>query len=109
MEAFTVDNLFTLAMLVFLQAVLGFDNLLYISLESKRVAADQRQMVRRLGIGMAIVLRIGLLFAVVAAIDSFQVPFAGVNVEGIAFILIMLVAPIGMFWAGVATSKILGL
>ena len=32
---FTLDNIFTLGMLVLLQAVLGFDNLLYISLESK--------------------------------------------------------------------------
>ena len=39
MEAlFTIENFFTLCMLVLLQAVLGFDNLLYIALESKRVA-----------------------------------------------------------------------
>ena len=30
-----LENIFTLLMLVALQAVLGFDNLLYISLESK--------------------------------------------------------------------------
>lgn len=70
-----MENLFTLAMLVFLQAVLGFDNLLYISLESKRVPLDKQQMVRRLGIGLAIGLRIILLFVVVKAIDSFQTPF----------------------------------
>ena len=33
----TLDALFTRAMLTLLQAVLGFDNLLYISIESKRV------------------------------------------------------------------------
>ena len=31
---FTIDNFITLAMLTLLQAVLGLDNLLYISLES---------------------------------------------------------------------------
>ncbi len=67
--ALSLDNLFTLAMLVFLQAVLGFDNLLYISLESKRVEASKQQMVRRVGVALAIVLRIVLLFAVVKAID----------------------------------------
>ncbi len=37
MEAlFTLENLLTLGMLVMLQAVLGFDNLLYIALESRR-------------------------------------------------------------------------
>ena len=79
----TLDNLFTLAMLVFLQAVLGFDNLLYISLESKRVAEDKRQMVRRVGIALAIVLRIVLLFVVVKAIDSFQTPFADLHWAGV--------------------------
>jgi predicted tellurium resistance membrane protein TerC len=71
----SLDNLFTLLMLVLLQAVLGFDNLLYISIESKRVREDKQQMVRRLGIGLAIFLRIALLFAVVEAIQSFQDPF----------------------------------
>lgn len=33
---FTLENLFTLGMLVALQAVHGFDNLLYIALESQR-------------------------------------------------------------------------
>jgi predicted tellurium resistance membrane protein TerC len=75
MGLLTADNLFTLLMLVLLQAVLGFDNLLYISIESKRVPEDKQQMVRRLGIGLAIVLRIGLLFLVVAAIGAFQEPF----------------------------------
>jgi len=50
---FTIQNLMTLGMLVVLQAVLGFDNLLYVSLESKRVAEDKQQFVRRLGIGLA--------------------------------------------------------
>ena len=72
---FTLENLFTLGMLVFLQAVLGFDNLLYISLESKRVAADKQQYVRRVGIGLAIILRIVLLVVVLQAIDMFQAPF----------------------------------
>ena len=72
---FSIDNLFTLAMLVFLQAVLGFDNLLYISIESKRVPEESQRKVRQIGIGLAIVLRIVLLFVVVKAIDSFQEPF----------------------------------
>lgn len=72
---FSVSGLFTLLMLVLLQAVLGFDNLLYISIESKRVEASQQQRVRRLGIGLAIGLRIALLFVVKGAISSFEEPF----------------------------------
>jgi len=39
-DIFTLDNLITLIFLILLQAVLGFDNFLYISLESKKAPAD---------------------------------------------------------------------
>ena len=45
-DLFTVENLFTLIMLVALQAVLGFDNLLYISIESKRAPEASQRKVR---------------------------------------------------------------
>ncbi len=47
---FTIDNLISLGMLTLLQAVLGFDNLLYISIESKRVAEEEQAYVRKIGI-----------------------------------------------------------
>jgi len=72
---FTLECLFTLLMLVLLQAVLGFDNLLYISLESKRVEENKQGFVRKLGIGLAIFLRIVLLFVVLMAIEKLQSPF----------------------------------
>ena len=65
-------NLTTLGFLVLLQAVLGFDNLLYISLESKHAPAEKRQMVRSWGIGIAIFLRIGLLCFLVYLKDWFE-------------------------------------
>lgn len=67
---FSLMNLGTLLMLILLQAVLGFDNLLYISLESKRAPEDKRKMVRTVGIAVAIILRIGLLFVLVNLIDT---------------------------------------
>ncbi len=69
-ELFTLENLGTLGMLVLLQAVLGFDNLLYISLESKRAPKEKQNYVRKMGIGMAIILRIGLLFLLVNLIEK---------------------------------------
>ena len=66
METLTLDNFITLGMLVLLQAVLGFDNLLYISLESKNAPEDRQPFVRQVGIGMAIVLRIALLYVLTA-------------------------------------------
>jgi predicted tellurium resistance membrane protein TerC len=78
-----IENLLTLAMLVLLQAVLGFDNLLYISLESKRAPADKQSMVRKLGIGIAIFLRIALLFILFNLIKYFQDPILSFNIAGI--------------------------
>ena len=68
--------IFTLLMLVFLQAVLGFDNLLYISLESKKAPEADRKRVRKTGILIAIGLRIVLLFVLISIIDFFQTPFS---------------------------------
>ncbi len=80
---FSFNNLFTLGMLTLLQAVLGFDNLLYISLESKRAPINQQAMVRRFGIGIAIVLRIILLFVLINIIQYFQDPLLEINMNGI--------------------------
>ena len=82
-ELLSLEGLFTLAMLILLQAVLGFDNLLYISIESKRVAVDQQSYVRRLGIAMAIILRIILLFLLISAISYFQFSLFSVHLPGI--------------------------
>lgn len=68
--------IFTLLMLVLLQAVLGFDNLLYISLESKKAKLSEQKRVRKIGILIAIALRIVLLFVLVSIIDFFQDPFS---------------------------------
>lgn len=78
-----IENIFTLLMLILLQAVLGFDNLLYISLESKRAPLEKQKMVRTTGIGIAIGLRIVLLYILVNLIDYFQDPFVHVDWEGI--------------------------
>lgn len=72
LEILTIDNLLTLLMLILLQVVLGFDNLLYIAIESKRAPAESQRKVRQIGIGMAIVLRIILLFVIIKAIGFFQ-------------------------------------
>ncbi len=74
-----IEHIMTLLMLTLLQVVLGFDNLLYISIESKRVGEDKQAFVRQWGIGLAIVLRIALLFLVTAAIKHFQEPFASLH------------------------------
>jgi predicted tellurium resistance membrane protein TerC len=84
LDILTLENLFTLLMLILLQAVLGFDNLLYISIESKKVDVSQQARVRRIGILVAIALRIVLLFVVVQAISYFQDVLFKFNFPGIA-------------------------
>lgn len=75
-----LENIFTLLMLILLQAVLGFDNLLYISLESKRAPVEKQKSVRTLGIAIAIVLRIILLYVLVNLIKYFQDPIFELNI-----------------------------
>ena len=82
-SVFSINNLLTLGMLTLLQAVLGFDNLLYISLESKRAPISQQAIVRRWGIGIAIMLRIILLFILTNIIQYFQDPILEINMHGI--------------------------
>ena len=82
-DLLTFENLITLGLLTLLQAVLGFDNLLYISLESKRAPEEDQPRVRKLGIGIAIFLRIALLFLLVSVIDYFQEPIFGINIDGV--------------------------
>ena len=77
---FTPDNLFTLFFLILLQVVLGFDNLLYISLESKKAPEDKRVLVRRWGIGLAIFLRLILLFIIMSLVDSIQGVLFSINI-----------------------------
>jgi predicted tellurium resistance membrane protein TerC len=72
-----VQHLITLLLLLLLQAVLGFDNLLYISLESKRAPMKDRDRVRKLGIGIAVGLRIVLLFLLTSMISMFTKPIFG--------------------------------
>lgn len=83
MDTLTIGNLITLGMLILLQAVLGFDNLLYISLESKKAPPEKQGFVRKVGIGLAIVLRIILLFVLISVIEYFQEPIFGIHYEGI--------------------------
>ena len=84
MEAlFSIENLFTLALLVMLQAVLGFDNLLYISLESKRVAPEKQAKLRKMGIAIAVVLRVLLLYVVIKVLALFQSTLFAIELKGI--------------------------
>jgi predicted tellurium resistance membrane protein TerC len=47
--------------LIVMEVVLGIDNLIFISILSNKLPAHQRQRVRRIGIGLALIMRLALL------------------------------------------------
>lgn len=83
MDLFTLENAINLLMLCFLQAVLGFDNLLYISIESKRAPVAQQRAVRMWGIGIAVVMRILLLLVMIKLLAALSAPFYTFEWEGV--------------------------
>ena len=83
-ELFTIEALFTLFMLVLLQAVLGFDNLLYIAIESNKVADPKdAKKVRQWGIGIAVIFRIVLLFVIVSLFGFMAEPLFNLHLAKI--------------------------
>ncbi|MEZ4381787.1 MAG: tellurium resistance protein TerC [Nannocystaceae bacterium] len=82
-DLFTLSNLANLGVLLFLQAVLGFDNLLYISIESKRAPEDKQTSVRRNAILIAIALRIVMLFLIINLLAMFTEPFFTLAYPGV--------------------------
>lgn len=83
MELFSLENALNLGVLIFLQAVLGFDNLLYISIESQRAPAADQARVRKLGIAIALVLRVVLLFGIMSLLQRFSAPLFSVHWTGV--------------------------
>lgn len=82
-DLLTWQNATDLLMLLFLQAVLGFDNLLYISIESQRAPVAQQTAVRFWGIMIALVLRIVLLVTMIKLIGALSAPFYTFQWEGV--------------------------
>jgi predicted tellurium resistance membrane protein TerC len=60
-ELFTIDSLIALATLTSLEIVLGIDNIVFISILSGKLPAEQRARARRLGLLGAMLMRIALL------------------------------------------------
>ena len=82
-DILTIENIGSLMILIFLQAVLGFDNLLYISIESQRAPQHTQKKVRFWGIIIAVALRVILLFVMIHLIEKLKTPFHVFNINGI--------------------------
>jgi predicted tellurium resistance membrane protein TerC len=63
-EIFTAENLIALLTLSLLEIVLGIDNIVFISILTGKLPPEQRNRGRRIGLALAMLMRIGLLFAI---------------------------------------------
>ncbi len=70
-----------LVTLVVMEVVLGIDNLIFISILSNKLPEAQRQRVRRLGIGLALVMRLVLL-STIAWLVGLKVPVFDLGITG---------------------------
>src|SRR5262245_34254019 len=61
---FTADALISLVTLTAMEIVLGIDNVVFVAIITARLPPAQQPLGRRLGIGLALLMRIGLLFAI---------------------------------------------
>jgi predicted tellurium resistance membrane protein TerC len=60
----TADGLVALVTLTAMEIVLGIDNVVFIAILTARLPAVQQPIARRLGLALALIIRIGLLFAI---------------------------------------------
>jgi predicted tellurium resistance membrane protein TerC len=63
-DLLTPENLIALATLSAMEIVLGLDNIVFIAILVAKLPTDQRERARSLGIGLALLIRVGLLFSI---------------------------------------------
>jgi len=93
-----------LATLVVMEVVLGIDNLIFISILTNKLPEERRSSARRIGIGLAVILRLGLLSGV-AYIVQLTTPLFVAFGHSVSWRDIILIAG-GLFLIYKATSEI---
>ncbi|CAG2135414.1 TerC family protein [Cupriavidus plantarum] len=93
-----------LATLIAMEVVLGIDNLIFISILTNKLPENTREKARRIGIGLALILRLGLL-ATIAIIVSLTEPVFTIFGKGISWRDLILIAG-GAFLVWKATREI---
>ena len=90
--------------LVVMEIVLGVDNVVFISILAAKLPAEQQVKARQVGLGLALILRIGMLLMVswIAQLTSTLFTIMGQEISGRDLILIVG----GLFLIGKATHEI---
>ena len=101
---FTVEALVALITLTAMEIVLGIDNVVFISILASRLPASEQARARSLGLALALVTRIGLLFAISWVLGLTAPLFAifGHGISGRDLILLLG----GLFMIYTATTEI---
>ena len=76
---FSFSGLFTVAILTALEMVMGFDNLLYISIDARRAAPENRAFVRRAGTLISLAMSVVLLFVLLQLIRVLDEPLLNLD------------------------------
>jgi predicted tellurium resistance membrane protein TerC len=93
-----------LATLIAMEVVLGIDNLIFISILTNKLPEERRQSARRIGIGLALILRL-LLLGTVAFIVTLTQPIFELFGRGFSWRDLILIAG-GLFLVWKATKEI---
>ena len=93
-----------LATLIAMEVVLGIDNLIFISILTNKLPEAQRQRARRIGIGLALILRLALL-GTIAIIVQLTDPVFEVLGQGFSWRDLILISG-GLFLVWKATKEI---
>jgi len=93
-----------LATLIVMEVVLGIDNLIFISILTNKLPVEKRSRTRRIGIGLAVFLRLGLLGSV-AFIVQLTSPIFSLFGHGFSWRDLILIGG-GLFLIYKATSEI---
>ena len=93
-----------LATLIVMEVVLGIDNLIFISILTNKLPPEQRTRARRIGIGLALILRLGLL-GTIAFIVHLTEPVVSVFGRGVSWRDMILIGG-GLFLLWKATKEI---
>ena len=90
--------------LIIMEVVLGIDNLIFISILTNKLPPDRRESARRIGIGLALIMRLGLL-GTVAWIVQLTTPIFEAFGHGFSWKDLILIAG-GLFLVWKATKEI---
>jgi predicted tellurium resistance membrane protein TerC len=93
-----------LATLTVLELVLGIDNIIFLSIVSARLPEAQRPRARRIGLGLAVIMRIALLFGLVWLVGLAR-PLFTIGGHGVSVRDLILMAG-GLFLLAKATTEI---